>query len=228
MSYFKSIGLTMQAPRLCPLVSPWVILVYKLVNAVALLHVLFPVSIYIYIYCVYMYNSSYLHTHIQVTFVRYWTIPLIIMHITMLSLICDTILCSSLEIMQIVDNPTSVCIEFIVVAWSLITVNIALVYTIILNFDQTSETLSPITQLHILTDDEVFEYFPTNIFEYSKVPCMHEFTYLIRSSSDEFEEKEHLLASMHRDLISIDRQNPCELNPFGLGQTPTQICSRIE
>lgn len=153
-------------------------------------------------------------------------IPLLVVHITVLSIMLENTISSSLEIMRIVANPISACFRFNVCAWSLIIVNITLFYMTIFNLDQTSETTSPNTESTILTDDEVFEYFPTNLFEYSNVHCVSNVNHRIQSF-DEFDQKD-LLASMHRDFMSIDRQNPCESNPFGLGQTPTQICSRME
>lgn len=38
----------------------------------------------------------------------------------------------------------------------------------------------------------------------------------------------NLLASKHRDFIKIVLAKPIDSNPLGFGQTPTQICSRIE
>lgn len=43
-SYFKSIGLVLQSPALGTLMSAWSIVVYKLVNALACLRLVFPVS----------------------------------------------------------------------------------------------------------------------------------------------------------------------------------------
>lgn len=40
--------------------------------------------------------------------------------------------------------------------------------------------------------------------------------------------KNYSLASSQRDLICKFCAKPFDENPFGFGQTPTQICSRIE
>lgn len=188
MSYFKSIGLTIQSPRLSPLVSAWSIVLYKLINAVAVMRILFPVGFF---------NECLIYINfkrwscLQLTFVRNWLLPLITIHITVLSILLENTICSSLEIMRIVAEPKAVCFQFNVCVWSLIIVNIALLYKTILNLDEISKSLRPNNECCIiLTDDEVFEYFPTDLYVQSKVPCINEIKQLIRSANEVDKEKQ--------------------------------------
>lgn len=150
-------------------------------------------------------------------------ILLVVVHVTALSAIAENTIRTSIEIMRIVADPLSVCWRLNACAWSFIVANVAVLWTTICHDELAA--LTNLIECNSLTDEEVFKYFPNDILYDQTLHAIHK---LWPTTTPNLHDDKHLLASMHREVTNIDLQKPRDLKPFGLGQTPTQICSRIE
>lgn len=150
----------------------------------------------------------------------HFLLPLFAMHTVVLSTITTNTICTSLEMVRLAETSTRHLVEFSCFAWTLLTLNAILFYANLACYNNEPKERESkhfdASQAYLLNDDdEVFDHFPVDLknqqcMEWidankANIQTLLDINRLIAPMYTQLE-CENLLASMHRDLISNDRQ----------------------